>query len=107
MWYENTNCIKIGRNLDLPYNMGSEGWAYNDNVNAPKIKKQLGEVISKEGEEKTHEETGFLLSIDRLAFIQERFYNINNIHHHEVVFFYLMMPDNIRIENGTCTDHQA
>lgn len=52
------------------------------------------------------EETGYLLSVDRLVYIQERFYNINNIHHHEVVFFYLMKSADIRIENESCTDHQ-
>ena len=34
-----------------------------------------------------YEETGYHFSVDRLVFIQERFYNINNDHHHEVVFF--------------------
>lgn len=52
------------------------------------------------------EETGYLFSIERLVFVQERFYNINNARHHEVVFFYLMKPSDVRIENGTCTDHQ-
>ena len=40
-------CISI----DPPYNAGNEGWAYNDNVNDPKIKKWLGEVVGKEGED--------------------------------------------------------
>lgn len=52
------------------------------------------------------EETGYLLSVDRLVYIQERFYNINNTHHHEVVFFYLMKSADVRIENESCTDHQ-
>lgn len=52
------------------------------------------------------EETGYLLSVDRLVYIQERFYNINNTHHHEVVFFYLMKSADVRIENEFCTDHQ-
>jgi site-specific DNA-methyltransferase (adenine-specific)/adenine-specific DNA-methyltransferase len=36
--------------IDPPYNTGNEGWAYNDNVNSPEIKKWLGEVVGKEGE---------------------------------------------------------
>ena len=52
------------------------------------------------------EETGYLLSVDRLVFVQERFYNINNAYHHEVVFFYLMKSADICIENETCTDQQ-
>lgn len=34
--------------IDPPYNTGEEGWVYNDNVNDPKIKKWLGEVVGKE-----------------------------------------------------------
>ncbi len=37
--------------IDPPYNTGNEGWIYNDNVNDPKIKKWLGEVVGKEGED--------------------------------------------------------
>lgn len=37
--------------IDPPYNTGNEGWVYNDNVNDPKIKKWLGEVVGKEGED--------------------------------------------------------
>ena len=47
------------------------------------------------------EETRYLLSVDRLVYIQERFYNINNTHHHEVAFFYLMKSTDVRIENET------
>ena len=36
--------------IDPPYNMGNEGWDYNDNVNGPKICKWLGEVVGREGE---------------------------------------------------------
>jgi adenine specific DNA methylase Mod len=36
--------------IDPPYNTGNEGWAYNDNVNSPEIKRWLGEVVGKEGE---------------------------------------------------------
>ena len=41
------NCIYI----DPPYNTGEEKWVYNDNVNDPHIKKWLGEVVGKEGED--------------------------------------------------------
>ena len=34
--------------IDPPYNTGNEGWVYNDNVNDPKIKKWLGEVVGLE-----------------------------------------------------------
>ncbi len=31
--------------IDPPYNTGNEGWAYNNNVNNPEIRKWLGEVV--------------------------------------------------------------
>ncbi|MBQ7570007.1 MAG: site-specific DNA-methyltransferase, partial [Synergistaceae bacterium] len=31
--------------IDPPYNTGNENWVYNDNVNDPKFKKWLGEVV--------------------------------------------------------------
>lgn len=37
--------------IDPPYNTGNEKWVYNDNVNDPKIKKWLGEVVGKQGED--------------------------------------------------------
>ena len=52
------------------------------------------------------EETGYLFSVDRLVFVQERFYNINNACHHEIAFFYIMNSADIHIENETCTDQQ-
>ena len=41
------NCIYI----NSPYNTGEEKWVYNDNVNDPHIRKWLGEVVGKEGED--------------------------------------------------------
>lgn len=43
------NCIYI----DPPYNTGNEGWVYNDAVNHPKIKRWLGQVVGKEGDDLT------------------------------------------------------
>src|SRR2546428_4571204 len=34
--------------IDPPYNTGNEGWIYNDNVNAPEIKKWLGQEDGQE-----------------------------------------------------------
>jgi len=34
--------------IDPPYNTGNEGWAYNDNVASPQIKKWLGKVVDSE-----------------------------------------------------------
>jgi len=37
--------------IDPPYNTGNENWVYNDNVNAPRIRKWLGQVVGREGED--------------------------------------------------------
>jgi adenine-specific DNA-methyltransferase len=34
--------------IDPPYNTGKEGWAYNDNVNAPAIRHWLGKTVDSE-----------------------------------------------------------
>ena len=44
--------------IDPPYNTGNEGWVYNDNVNDPRIKKWLGEVVGKEGEDLSRHDSG-------------------------------------------------
>jgi ADP-ribose pyrophosphatase YjhB (NUDIX family) len=38
----------------------------------------------------TYEETGIEFEIDKLSFIQERFFEITGEHHHEIVFYYLL-----------------
>jgi len=42
--------------IDPPYNTGNKGWIYNDNVNDPKIKMWLGQVIGKEAEDLTRQD---------------------------------------------------
>lgn len=51
-----------------------------------------------------YEETGYRFEIDRLVFIQERFYKAENLCHHEIVFFYLMKDADIKLQNGMNTD---
>jgi adenine-specific DNA-methyltransferase len=34
--------------IDPPYNIGNEGWVYNDNVNSPLIKEWLGKEVGKD-----------------------------------------------------------
>lgn len=41
--------------IDPPYNTGNEKWVYNDNVNDPKIKKWLGEVVGKREDLSRHD----------------------------------------------------
>lgn len=37
--------------INPPYNTGNEGWVYNDNVNDPRIRKWLDEVVVSDGED--------------------------------------------------------
>ena len=57
--------------IDPPYNTGNEGWVYNDNVNDPKIKKWLGEVVGKEGEDLTRHDKWLCLMYERLKLMQK------------------------------------
>lgn len=51
-----------------------------------------------------YEETGCQFEIDRLIFVQERFYQVESVGHHEIVFFYLMKGTDIALPNGINTD---
>lgn len=57
--------------IDPPYNTGEEGWVYNDNVNDPKIKKWLGEVVGKEGEDLSRHDKWLCMMYPRLKLLQK------------------------------------
>ncbi|HJH62714.1 MAG TPA: site-specific DNA-methyltransferase [Firmicutes bacterium] len=57
--------------IDPPYNTGNEGWVYNDNVNDPRIKKWLGEVVGKEGEDLTRHDKWLCMMYPRLKLLQK------------------------------------
>jgi adenine-specific DNA-methyltransferase len=59
------NCIFI----DPPYNTGNEGWVYNDAVNDPKIKKWLGQVVGKEGEDLSRHDKWLCMMYPRLKLL--------------------------------------
>ena len=56
------DCIYI----DPPYNTGNEGWVWNDNVNDPRIRKWLGEVVGKEGEDFSRHDEWLCMMYPRL-----------------------------------------
>ena len=64
-------CIKDSVFIDPPYNTGNEGWVYNDNVNDPKIKKWLGAVVGKEGEDLTRHDKWLCMMYPRLKLLQK------------------------------------
>ena len=63
-------CIKDYVFIDPPYNTGNEGWVYNDNVNDPKIKKWLGEVVGKDGEDLSRHDKWLCMMYPRLKLLQ-------------------------------------
>ena len=56
--------------IDPPYNTGNEGWVYNDNVNDPKIKKWLGEVVGREEEDLSRHDKWLCMMYPRLKLLQ-------------------------------------
>ncbi len=86
--------------IDPPYNTGNEGWIYNDNVNDEKIKKWLGNVVGKEGEDLSRQNRlkelivkGFVLDDERLKsggkmnYFDELLNRIRDIRSSEKVFY--------------------
>jgi adenine-specific DNA-methyltransferase len=61
------NCIYI----DPPYNTGNENWVYNDNVNHPKIKKWLGDVVGKEGEDLSRHDKWLCMMYPRIKLLHK------------------------------------
>lgn len=57
--------------IDPPYNTGNEKWVYNDNVNDPKMKKWLGEVVGKEGEDLSRHDKWLCMMYPRLKLLQK------------------------------------
>ena len=69
------DCIYI----DPPYNTGNENWVYNDNVNDPKIKKWLGEVVGKEGDDLSRHDKWLCMMYPRLKLLYKLLSNSGSI----------------------------
>lgn len=57
--------------IDPPYNTGNENWVYNDNVNSPKIRKWLGQVVGKESEDLSRHDKWLCMMYPRLVLLQK------------------------------------
>lgn len=57
--------------IDPPYNTGNEGWVYNDNVNHPKIKKWLGQIVGKESEDLSRHDKWLCMMYPRLKLLHK------------------------------------
>ncbi len=57
--------------IDPPYNTGAAGWIYNDNVNAPEIRRWLGEVVGVKGETLDRHDRWLCMMYPRLMLLRE------------------------------------
>ena len=67
-------------------------------------KVHLGESSQQAARREACEETGCRLSVNRLLFVQERFFTFEQKQHHEICFYYLMDFDDESIREGAHTD---
>ena len=57
--------------IDPPYNTGNEGWAYNDNSNAPEIRQWIGKVVGSDAEDLSRHDKWLCMMYPRLALLRE------------------------------------
>lgn len=55
--------------IDPPYNTGNENWVYNDNVNDPRLKKWLGQVVGKQSEDLSRDDKWLCMMFPRLKLL--------------------------------------
>lgn len=67
-------------------------------------KVRLGEDSKQAALREAQEETGCKLTINRLLFVQERFFTFEEKHHHEICFYYLLDFADKNIAEGAQTD---
>ena len=83
--------------IDPPYNTGQEKWVYNDNVNHPKIKKWLGDVVGKDGEDLTRHDKWLCMMYPRIKLLhkllQENGIIFISIDDHELAHLRLLLDE--------------
>jgi adenine-specific DNA-methyltransferase len=57
--------------IDPPYNTGNENWVYNDNSNAPEIKKWLGKTVGHEAEDLSRHDKWLCMMYPRLQLLHQ------------------------------------
>lgn len=57
--------------IDPPYNTGNENWVYNDNVNDPRVRKWLGQIVGSEYEDLTRHDKWLCMMYPRLVLLQK------------------------------------
>lgn len=83
--------------IDPPYNTGNENWVYNDNVNDPRIRDWLGNVVGSEGEDLSRHDKWLCMMYPRLKLLNRLlsedgviFVSIDDI---EVTYLRLIMDE--------------
>lgn len=93
--------------IDPPYNTGNEGWVYNDNVNDPKIKRWLGQVVGKESEDLSRHDKWLCMMYPRLSLLHKLLAEagvlIVSIDDNEMVYLKLLLNEifGVKGELGT------
>lgn len=57
--------------IDPPYNTGNEKWVYNDRVNAPEMRKWLGDVVGRDDDDFSRHDKWLCMMYPRLAILRE------------------------------------
>jgi len=57
--------------IDPPYNTGNEHWVYNDNVNHPRLKRWLGQVVGKDSEDLSRHDKWLCMMYPRLVLLHK------------------------------------
>jgi adenine-specific DNA-methyltransferase len=101
------NCIYI----DPPYNTGNESWVYNDAVNDPKIKKWLGQVVGKEGEDLSRHDKWLCMMYPRLKLLQKLLHKngslVISIGHQELFTLMLVIKEIFGSKQIACVTVQT
>ena len=97
--------------IDPPYNTGNENWRYNDNVNAPEIKKWLNEVVGREGEDLTRHDKWLCMIYPRLQILNKLLHKngvlVISIGHHELGNLLLLCKEIFASKQITCVTVQT
>jgi adenine-specific DNA-methyltransferase len=57
--------------IDPPYNTGNEGWIYNDNVNDPRMRRWLNQIVGKEGDDLSRHDKWLCMMYPRLRLLHK------------------------------------
>ena len=57
--------------IDPPYNTGNEQWGYNDNVNDPRIRRWLGNVVGTEADDLCRHDKWLCMMYPRLSLLRQ------------------------------------